>query len=311
MSWRGWQNKLILVFTVGLALATSQTMGQFLVQGDISKSDLIDNSRSSEIDWNREYYYAKGEGIIPSSDEEPNRAKALLKAKGFGKMKAIANLLMAIEGTAISYKASGKDYMLKDETLQQTIEGYVNNVEIVSEKQQIESGETMVVVTVRAPMYGSEGPGTAILKSKQKLDKSPENGGVNIDRRSDPKLSTMSQDNNGPFTSVVIDCSGLGVERAMSPKIRRQDGSEVWGTVSVDYDFLEDHGIVAYTRTIDQAAQNSRSGKNPLMLKAIGRAGDKFMCDPVISDTDADRLIRENQSTGFLDKFNVVFVVGN
>jgi len=290
----------------------SQAKAQYLLQNQAPKSGVVDKLQAAEIDWGGEYYYATGEGVMPSTSEEPNRGRAYLKAKGFGKMKAIANLLMAVEGTTISYKTTGKDYIVKDDTLRQTIEGYVANVEVVSDKQQIEGGDAMVVVTVRAPMYGPDGPGSAVLRSKIKQDKPIPDpaGSVNVEKHGDGKSASVSDNAIGPFSSVIIDCSGLDVERAMSPKIRRADGSEVWGTLNVDYDFLQDHGIVAYALTADQAKNNQRAGSNPLMIKAIGRAGDRFMCDAVISDTDADRLIRENSSTHFLNKFNVIFMVG-
>lgn len=113
----------------------------------------------------------------------------------------------------------------------------------------------------------------------------------------------------GPYTSLIVNTLGLKVQRAMSPKICRTDGSEVWGTVNVDYDFLEDHGIVAYTRSLDDARKNERAGDNPLIIKAIGRAGGKFYCNPVVENADAKLLLDENGKSQFLDKFNVIFVV--
>ena len=94
----------------------------------------------------------------------------------------------------------------------------------------------------------------------------------------------------------------------MSPKIRRADGSEVWGTVKVDLDYVEEHGIVGYARTLDEAKKCDRCGSNPMIIKAIARAGGNFRSDPVISDADADLLLAENKIGTFLDKFNVIFV---
>ena len=111
-----------------------------------------------------------------------------------------------------------------------------------------------------------------------------------------------------PYTSVIIDATGLKLDRCMSPKIRRVNGTEVWGTVSADLDFVEEHGIVAYCKSLDDAKKNSRCGSNPIIIKALDRAGGKFCSDPVISDPDAVILLAENTKSGFMDKFNVIFI---
>ena len=94
----------------------------------------------------------------------------------------------------------------------------------------------------------------------------------------------------------------------MSPKIRRVDGSEVWGTVKVDIDYVEEHGIVGYPRIMDEARKCDRCGSNPMVIKATARAGGAFRSDPVISDADAQLMIAENKTGKFLDKFNVIFL---
>lgn len=111
-----------------------------------------------------------------------------------------------------------------------------------------------------------------------------------------------------PYTSVIIDATGLKLDRCMSPKIRRTDGSEVWGTVSVDYDYVEDHGIVAYAKNMEEAKKNQRAGANPMIIKATGLSGGNFRSDPVISNADADLLLKEDAKGKFLGKFNVIFV---
>lgn len=302
----------MIVLTVVLALA-SPCAAQFLAQESCPRSGLVEKVHGAEIDWGGEFYFATGEGIVPSTDEEPNRTKAYLKAGGYGRMKAIANLLMAIDGTAISYKTSGKDYIARDETLQQTIQGYVSNAEVVGEKRETEGGDTIVVVTVRTPMYGAKGVGSAILKSSLQRGAKLESrhSGLSVEKRGDSAAPTTPPEASGPFTSLIVDCSGLDIERAMNPRVRRPDGSEVWGALTVDYDFLQDHGIVAYARNMDEARRSSRARSNPLVTRAIGRAGGAFMCDPIISSADSDRILKENAVSHFLDKFDVVFVVDN
>lgn len=123
-----------------------------------------------------------------------------------------------------------------------------------------------------------------------------------------PVASAKPSEPGKPYTSVIIDATGLGLERCMSPRIRRANGSEVWGTVKVDLEFVEEHGIVAYATTLDEANKSDRCGSNPMIIKAVAVAGGAFHSDPVISDADADLLLTENKLGKFLDKFNVIFV---
>jgi len=295
---------------VTLALAASPCIAQWTARSDTAKSNLVEKIGSGEIDWGGGYYYASGESLVPSPEEEPNRARALLKAKGYAKMRAVADLRMAIDGTAVSHRAAGRDCITRDADLRQTIEGYVANVEIVSEQERADGSETSVVVTVRAPMFGANGVGSAIVKSRSARDLlEGRSSDFSIERRGDAKASTIQPSAKGPFTSLIVDCSGFEVWPAISPRIRRADGSEVWGTMSVDPDVLQARGTVGYARTVDDARRNPRAGSNPLILKAIGRAGGRHMCDAVISDADADRTLQENISPRFLDKCNVLFVV--
>lgn len=64
----------------------------------------------------------------------------------------------------------------------------------------------------------------------------------------------------------------------------------------------------SYATTLKDAEANQRCGGNPLIIRAIGRAGGKFYSDPVISDADAQLLLAENAKSGFLDSFNVIFI---
>jgi hypothetical protein len=123
-----------------------------------------------------------------------------------------------------------------------------------------------------------------------------------------PAASAKPSEPGKPYTSIIIDATGLGLERCMSPKIRRTDGSEVWGTVKVDPDFVEEHGIVGYAKTLDEARKSDRCGANPMIIKATAIAGGAFHSDPVISNADADLLLVENKLGKFLDKFNVIFI---
>ncbi|MCL5104665.1 MAG: hypothetical protein M1133_11220 [Armatimonadetes bacterium] len=366
--------RYILLFVAVLGLAGTAVMAAD--QTINTKSGLVEKVKGGYIDWGKEMYYASGEGAMPPASEEPNRARALLKAKGYARMQAIANLLMAVEGTPISYEAFGKDYMAQSEVLKQKIEGFVKNVEVIKmEKAKIE-GQTVVRVIVGTHMYGNMTPGNALLsslaeevgdtgdrmaeataeKSMPKLEPvAPANLKVEVkiettvkatpktqpkvepkiapkvepkvEPKEEQKSATMVIAEEKPevkaevvksvalsevsYTSVIVDTTGFKVSRAMSPKIRTKDGGEVWGTLKMDPDVVQDRGPVAYARSLGDAKKCPRAGSSPLLINAIGRAGGARMCDVVLSDDDAAKLRDANDASKppFLDQMAVVFVV--
>ncbi|MGC8863951.1 MAG: hypothetical protein ACP5R5_14440 [Armatimonadota bacterium] len=371
-----------LYITLGLVAVLICASGQGWAQkpsstAQIKFTPLVENVRGGQIDWGAEMMYASGEGAMPSPEQEPNRARAYLKAKEYAKMSAIANLFMLIEGTSISYNATGKDFIAQDVSLRQTIEGYVRNVNVVRTVTRKEEGNTIVKVTVGTPIYGKDTPGQALLaklsqvelseseppaisleiKGQQAKTVRPEVKPIEAEpsveeppsappqpaevvesetpaaeqpkepepaveeKLKQPDISrststaaaaiTHATVKGEPHTSVIIDTLGYNVMRAMSPKIRSQNGDEVWGTFKMDPDEIQDHGPVAYARSVADAKKCSRAGSNPLILKAIGRAGGTRMCDVVLSDEDVARLkaCDRASSPSFLAEKRVIFVV--
>lgn len=128
----------------------------------------------------------------------------------------------------------------------------------------------------------------------------------------EPKACTVKPSEPGkPYTSLIIDASGFSLERTMSPKLRRTDGTEVWGTVKYDCDYLQENGVVAYARSVEEAKKSPRCGPNPLIVCAVDVQGSKFDTDPVVSEEDAKALAAENEKGKFFDRFNVIFVKGD
>lgn len=260
--------------------------------------------------------YATGEGAMPTTSEEPNRARAYLKAKSYAKLDAIANLIQAARGTAINYHARGRDYV-GEETIDQEVSGVVDSVQVVSEGREQVGKDTLVRVKVRAPLperwrnrAAQPSPMPAAQgKAAATLAKAGPSWTALAVRPAAPAYSGPRRAGEAPYTAVIINALGLRVARSMSPKILREGGAEAWGTVKVDYDFVSDHGIVAYAHSLGEAYANKRAGDNPLVLRAVARGGSLSKSDVVVSGEDADYLLSENKRAGFLGEFRVIFVV--
>jgi len=243
--------------------------------------------------------YAFGEGAMPTVKEQPNRAKAYLQAKAYAKMQAIASLAQAAKGTMICYRSTGQGYVA-DTQIKEEIKGMLECVQVVSVKKRLEGKDYIVEVGVRAPkpVPLKEPP----AKPVQVAPSPPK-----------PALPSWASGSGGSsasgYTSVVIDAKGKNVARSMSPRIIRRDGSEVWGTVKVEPDFLYDYGIASYVRSRSDAYSSKRAGSRPLVIRAVGRGPIPPGSDVVISDADAETLITEDRKSGFLSDFRVIIVV--
>ena len=110
----------------------------------------------------------------------------------------------------------------------------------------------------------------------------------------------------GDYTSLVIDCTGLGLKPAMSPVIQNANGEAIYGAKNLDYDVVVSKGMAAYVKDIEQLPKISRTGEKPLIVK--GNAVERHSINPVISVADANRILLENEQSHFLDQLNVIFL---
>lgn len=269
---------------------------------------------NGRADWRKGVVYATGQGAIDKKN--PNQAKAYLRAREYAKVDALANLLMAIDHIRIDARTIGRDFEA-DTTIRAEIQGIVRGAEVVDERKIQIGGDTIVEVTVGTPMYGERSIASVfipeIAQREEVAGSEPEAVLPPVKVKIAPQREKLPAPrpprSNAAVTSVIIDARGMGIERGMCPKIRRPDGSEIWGTVSANPDFVIEHGIAVYAHTLAQAQNDARAGSNPMIIRAYGRAGNRFNTDAVISNEDAARLLQADQESGFLNKFRVIFVI--
>ncbi len=274
-----------------------------LVTANSSSASVGEASKKSI---SRPMLYATGEGAVANAKEQPNRAKAYLEAKAYAKMQAIAAIVQEAKGTLVEYTSQGNNYMAET-LIKQEIKGVLDSVAVVAVSKRSIDKDMIVAVTVCAPKPLQP----KAIKTPEPKNVAPANLNVftptwvsNTNGKKDPANYA------GKYTSVIIDAQGLGVNRSMSPKILRSDGSEVWGTVKSDYDFISDYGIVAYTKTRGEALASKRAGDNPLIINAIGVGSSPSNADVIISSTDAKLLEEANGQARFLEDFRVIIIVG-
>lgn len=297
----------ISVAVAALALLATPRPGRARQSDD----DIQRVGSHGRIDWTQGSIYATGLGAIPNNED--NDAVAYLKGREYAALDAMKNLLMTIEGVHIDAHSTGRDFVAESTVIRAEVQGLLKSPEFVSERKIRVGRDTMIEVTVATRMYGDHSVASVFLPAEMRQSgagqNSPEAAEPAIAPVPRPRALGPAQDAGEGYTSVIIDARGYNVARDMSPKIRREDGSEVWGTLNVDPDYVIAHGIVIYAHSIAEARQLGRAGRHPLVIRAAGGSDSPAHADVVLSDRDADRLLRLNSRDGFMNQFHVIFVV--
>ncbi len=266
---------------------------------------------------------ATGYGALPKNAISP--AQARLMALGAARADALRTLALTVSSVQVTANTRVKNYVLQNDAVQTRIEALLQSPRIVSE---VMGRDGIAKVVVELPMYGEDSVAAAVLPEvlpappdDVSLPPAPTWTGpsepavpirparprpVDTTPVADPGPTPDSD--NGPFTSVLVDCRGLDIQAIMSPKLMDETGREVYGTVRVTPEYAIETGIVGYPRSIGEALRGARTGTHPLIVRAL-RAGDTHRFNPVISSDDAERILRASRRDRFLERTAVVFLV--
>jgi hypothetical protein len=269
---------------------------------------------------------ATGYGAPPANAETP--AQARLMALGAARADALRTLAMTVSSIQVTATTRVRNYVLESDVVSTKLDAVLNAPRVVSEAFNRDGTATVVV---ELPLYGENSVASAVLP--QVLPPSsgrppvpgpssswvgPAEPAVRIERPAaaaprvtrlpggEPGLTPLSD--LGPFTSVIVDCRGLGIEAIMSPKLYDTAGREIYGTVRVTPEYAIETGIVGYPRSMAEAIRSPRAGAKPLIVRAV-RAADKFRFHPVVSLEDGDRILAANNRDRFLERTAVIFLV--
>ena len=112
------------------------------------------------------------------------------------------------------------------------------------------------------------------------------------------------------YTGVVIDARGLGLQPSMSPRLRDTYGNTLWGNLEIAPEVVIEYGLAGWARIeaeLHHPNLRARLGENPLWLRAVGVQG-AGRNEVILDAADAERLLRENAASGFLERLAVVFL---
>lgn len=266
-------------------------------------------NENAQIDWTKNIIKVTGTGAPP---DRGNNAQKRLMAIRAAKVDAFRQLLEVINGVHVSSETVVKDFVTESDEIKTKVEGLVKGAELVGEPKYMSDGSVEVEMQIK--LYGESPQETK--KTTQKPENDDSLASILI-----PEEIKRRQNDNVPdtklkpdyvadtYTSLILDCKGLGVIPAMSPAIFDADDGEVYvGNLPIDPDYVINEGIVSYATTMAEAKKLDRTGSNPLVLKATNVKG-QFKADVYVSNSDAKKLIGAEEKGKFLKEFKVIMVI--
>ncbi len=115
-----------------------------------------------------------------------------------------------------------------------------------------------------------------------------------------------------PYTGLLVDVRGLGLQPSIAPRVISADGHVIHGAATVDRSLATDYGVAGYDDDIDRAYTSERLGgeeAHPFVVKATGTAG-RYSGDAILDNFDAAQVLQADEVGDFLRQGRVTFLLG-
>ena len=269
---------------------------------DSSSTQIIEGN----VDWTEQILTVYGEGIAPEGITNPVQQRLM----GFraAKVEARRNLLEMVGEVRVDAQTTVNMAIVCDDETRSTVSGIVRGARVVPGSQTIEDGLYRIALQIdlrnqfASALLPDLAPPTPI-GSDTLATETDSPGAADSMRVYTPPP---------PFTGLLVDARGLGLQPSMAPRIVSRSGHEVYSAGFAERDYVAKMGVVGYDKDLDRALVGDRLGgeeANPLVVEAIDVAGT-FGGDAVVSDGEAMRIRVANAQDGFLTQCRVLFLVG-
>ena len=234
-------------------------------------------------------------------------SKGMAMARRGAVMDAQRNLLEIIKGVSVNSESTMEDLYVTSDIVKTRVEGVLKGAQIVDEGQNADGS---YFVKMRVPLYGSTGSlaSAALPAIRPETEKPVPLPVVTAPTISKEEVKAVQSAN---YTGVVVDASSLGLAPTFSPIIFDTNGRAVYGISNIESSVAINSGMVGYANSLANATSGSRAGANPLVVTAVEVRGGKNSSNPVnvvVSVEDADRILKANETGGFLSSGAVMFV---
>ena len=115
-----------------------------------------------------------------------------------------------------------------------------------------------------------------------------------------------------PYTGLLIDVRGLGLQPSIAPRVLSTEGHVIHGAATVERSLATDYGVAGYDDDIDRAYKSERLGgkeANPFVVRATGTAG-RYSGDAILDNFDAAQVLQADEVGDFLRQGRVTFLLG-
>jgi len=249
-----------------------------------------------EVDWERRV--VKATGIGAPNPNAPNMAVKRAGAINAAKMYAVRDLMATVKGMYLTSEQTAENYMMTSDVVKTQVEGIARAFQMVGEPQYFEDGSVQVTVEMSIDGKLSD----LMMRDETFGDTTPMGEEANY------KLSDIVPSQPDVYTGLIIDCTGVELRPALSPKVISSSGREVYGSANVNKDFAVQQGMMGYLKNIDSAKENARVTNNPYIIKAIDVKGTN-KADIVISDEDAAKIEALANNLNFLRECRVIALI--
>ncbi len=277
------------LFLAGLLLFVNAASAQ--VGGRVG--DVIESVGNGGVDWTTGMITATGLGAPP--ENAVNRAQARAMAERAAFIVATRNLLEVVKGIRVDSATLVENFIVSSDIIKTEVSGFVQGAQILK-KQVNPDGSVEVLVGVKL-----QGDLLNTMIPKQT------GGGVPVPAAPQAPAQAPAQAGTA-YTGLIVDARGTGVRPAMVPKIRNEEGREVYGSSFVNRQYAVEQGMVGYLKDPVSAQANPRVTDRPLVVKAIKTDGPN-KTDLVISNADAQTLHGMKEHLSFLEKARVMVVL--
>jgi hypothetical protein len=247
---------------------------------------------SGNVDWSARFITATGIGAPnPDMPEAAARPAAIRAAQQL----ALRNALETIKGVNLNSTTTVSNFMVQNDVVTTNVSGFLKGFEQQGQPKYMSDGS--VEVTMKIPLDGIGGLGEMLI------------GNSLTEQPAISKFEGTKAPKEIIFTGLIIDCKGLSIKPALSPRVLDESGREVYGSAYVSREWAIKYGIVGYAKEETMAVKLvDRIGKNPGKIKAQKAHGENST-DIVISAADAADVRSASANLKFLSECRVILII--
>lgn len=212
------------------------------------------------MDWNSMRLSATGQGFPPADQGNPKLAQAMAERAAL--LDARRNLLEALMAVRVDSTTTVRDFITESDVAVSWVNGVLHR-NVTEELRPLEQGYGGVQARVSIPIAGD--------LARELFAHLPQAGAATPtpSEAEQPRWemrAPITAADTPPYTGVIVDARGLGLEPVLRPRLLGPDG--LLHPLDVLPEATAARGFVAYFQSEEQALGSGRVGDAPLLVRA-------------------------------------------